>query len=155
MARLAGKIWQKTLKYAIIETWKISKRQENRGDGKRSLPKGLAKRITNRSSIPSTAQWQLYKDLAKLITYISDYLLTNQKKLRKEVKKTMGGEILELPSERLIKKAKREGRQEGELKGTIKTLVSLVKKGTISIKQAAEQLGESEEKFNARLAKAK
>ena len=97
----------------------------------------------------------LYKDLAKLITDISDYLLTNQKKLRKEVQKTMGGEILELPSERLIKKAKREGRQEGELKGTIKTLVSLVKKGTISIKQAAEQLGESEEKFNARLAKAK
>ena len=93
----------------------------------------------------------LYKDLTKLITDISDYLLTNQKKLRKEVQKTMCGEILELPSERLIKKAKREGRQEG----TIKTLVSLVKKGTISIKQAADQLGESEEKFNMRLAKVK
>lgn len=34
-------------------------------------------------------------------------------------------------------------------------LISLVKKGTISIAQAAEQLGESEEKFNTRLAKAK
>ena len=93
----------------------------------------------------------LYKDLTKLMTDISDYLLANQNKMRKEVQKTMGGEILELPSEKLIKKAKREGRQEG----TIKTLVSLVKKGTISIKQAADQLGESEEKFNSRLAKAK
>ena len=97
----------------------------------------------------------LYKDLTALITDISDYLLTNQKKLRKEVQKTMGGEILELPSEKLMKKARREGRQEGELRGTIKTLVSLVKDGTLTVKQAAGKLGESEEKFNARLAKAK
>ena len=101
----------------------------------------------------------LYKDLTKLITDISDYLLVNQAKLRKEVQKTMGGEILELPSEKLLKKAKREGRREGEQrgeqKGGINMLVSLVKKGTISIAQAAEQLGESEEVFSARLAKAK
>ena len=67
----------------------------------------------------------------------------------------MGGEILELPSEKLIKKAKREGRQEGELRGTIKTLISLVKDGTLTVKQAARKLGESEETFSARLAKAK
>ena len=97
----------------------------------------------------------LYKDLTKLITDISDYLLANQNKLRKEVQKTMGGEILELPSEKLIKKAERRGEQKGEQKGGIKMLISLVKKGTISIAQAAEQLGESEEKFNTRLAKAK
>ncbi len=101
----------------------------------------------------------LYKDLTKLITDISDYLLANREKLRKEVVKTMGGDILELPSEKLIKKAKREGRKEGEQKGEqkggIKMLISLVKKGTISIAQAADQLGESEETFSARLAKAK
>ncbi|MBQ9512673.1 MAG: hypothetical protein IJR58_05730 [Lachnospiraceae bacterium] len=97
----------------------------------------------------------LYKDLTKLITDISDYLLMNQNKLRKEVQKTMGGEILELPSEKLMKKARREGRQEGELRGTIKTLVSLVKDGTLTVKQAAMKLGESEEQFNSRLAKAK
>ena len=44
-----------------------------------------------------------------------------------------------------------EGRKEGELRGTIKTLVSLVKKGTISIAQAADQLGESEAVFQQRL----
>lgn len=93
----------------------------------------------------------MYEDLTDLITEISNYLLQNQKKLRKEVQKTMGGEILILKSEKLMKKARREGRQEGG----IKMLVSLVKNGTLTIKQAAEQLGESEEKFNARLAKAK
>ena len=71
----------------------------------------------------------------------------------------MGGEILELPSERLIKNARREGErrgeQKGEQKGGIKMLISLVKQGTISIAQAAEQLGESEEKFSARMARAK
>ena len=97
----------------------------------------------------------LYKDLTKLITDISDYLLTNQEKLRKEVHKTMGGEILELPSEKMMKKARREGRHEGEQKGGIKMLVSLVKDGTLTVKQAAMKLGESEEKFNARLARAK
>ena len=71
----------------------------------------------------------------------------------------MGGEILELHSEKMLKKGRREGiregMQKGEQKGGIKMLISLVKKGTISITQAAEQIGESEEKFSARLAKAK
>ena len=89
----------------------------------------------------------LYEDLTELITDISDYLLANREKLRKEVQKTMGGEILELASEKRTKKAIREG--------GIKMLISLVKDGTLTVKQAAGKLGESEEKFSARLAKAK
>ena len=97
----------------------------------------------------------LYEDLTELIKDISNYMLKNQKKLRKEVQKTMGGEVVVLKSEKLIKKAKREGEQKGEKKGGINMLVSLVKDGTLTIKQAAAKLGESEETFSARLAKAK
>ena len=71
----------------------------------------------------------------------------------------MGGEILELHSEKMLKKGRREGiregMQKGEQKGGIKMLISLVKDGTLTVKQAAGKLGESEEKFSARLAKAK
>ena len=61
----------------------------------------------------------------------------------------MGGEILELHSERVYKK----GRLDGKREGGIKMLISLVKNGTISIAQAAAQLGEPEETFRARMAK--
>ncbi|MBR5969249.1 MAG: hypothetical protein IK016_02765 [Lachnospiraceae bacterium] len=104
----------------------------------------------------------LYEDLTDLITDISDYLLANQEILRKGVHKTMGGEVLELKSEKLIKKARREGKREGlrrgekngEQKGGIKMLISLVKDGTLTVTQAATKLGESEEAFQARMAKA-
>ena len=43
----------------------------------------------------------------------SYYLLANREKLRKEVQKTMGGEILELHSEKMLKKGRREGIREG------------------------------------------
>ena len=71
----------------------------------------------------------------------------------------MGGEILELHSEKMFKKGRREGRREGEQKGEQKgrrdELISLVHDGLLTVKQAASRLGESEEKFSARLAKAK
>ena len=103
----------------------------------------------------------IYKDLTELITDISDYLLENQKKLRREVHKTMGGEILELHSERVYKKGRlegrREGRREGEIKGEkkgqMKELISLVKDGLLTAAQAAARLGEPEETFRARMAK--
>ena len=94
-------------------------------------------------------QESIYKDLTDLITEISDYLLEGQKKLRKEVHRTMGGEILELHSEKVYKKGKREGKREGK----IQELISLVKDNMLTAAQAAARLGESEETFIARLPK--
>ena len=75
------------------------------------------------------------------------------------VQKMHDDDLIRVTREAAIEEGRKEGievgREEGELRGTIKTLVSLVKEGTISIAQAADQLGESEEKFSARLAKAK
>ena len=101
----------------------------------------------------------LYEDLIDLMTDISDYLLKNQEKLRKEVKKTMGGEVLELRSEKLIKKAKREGRVEGRIEGqregkregTLNTLIGLVCDGLITVKEGAVRAGISERSFSAKM----
>jgi hypothetical protein len=55
----------------------------------------------------------LYNDLIGLITKIADYMLVNQTKLKKGVDDAMGGQVLELESERLMKL------------GSIKTLLKL------------------------------
>ncbi len=89
----------------------------------------------------------LYGDLVKLITRISDYLLQSYRRTRKGVDDTMGGKILELYSEKLLRRGKAEGRAEGKSEGVLETLRSLVKKGLLTIPAAAKELGVSEEDF--------
>ena len=50
-----------------------------------------------------------------------------------------------------LEKMMNEERSEGELKGRIDTLISLVSKGLLTLSQAAAQLGESEQDFSKRL----
>ena len=45
------------------------------------------------------------------------------------------------------KKAEKKGEKRGEKRGKIELLVNMIKEGVISLKQAAEQLGMSVEKF--------
>ena len=55
----------------------------------------------------------------------------------------MGGKILELHSEKMIKKGKREGRKEGrkeERRDGIRSLIATVKELSASPAQAVEQL---------------
>ena len=46
---------------------------------------------------------------------------------------------------------RREGRAEGRTEGTMQTLIELVKKGLISIKDAAAQAKLSEDAFTAKM----
>lgn len=57
----------------------------------------------------------LYADLVKLIVKISDYILAKEEKVRKGVSDAMGGKVLELESERLLRIGKAEGKAEGEM----------------------------------------
>ena len=59
----------------------------------------------------------LYADLVKLITKISDYILKSEKRVKKKVSDVMGGKVLELESERLIRIGKAEGLAEGKAEG--------------------------------------
>ena len=47
--------------------------------------------------------------MVKLITKISDYILKSEKRVKKKVSDVMGGKVLELESERLIRIGKAEG----------------------------------------------
>lgn len=54
----------------------------------------------------------LYTDLINLILRVSDHILEDHKQMKKGVKDIMGGKVLELSSEKLIKKGRKEGRAE-------------------------------------------
>ncbi|MCR5420404.1 MAG: hypothetical protein K6E98_05325 [Lachnospiraceae bacterium] len=54
----------------------------------------------------------LYADLINLIIKVSNHMLENHKEVKKGVKDVMGGKVLELSSEKLIKKGRAEGRAE-------------------------------------------
>ena len=84
-----------------------------------------------------------YGDLTRLIVRITDYILRDYRQAKKGVHTTMGGRVLELYSERLLRRGKAEGKAEAMLS----TLRSLVKKGLISISAAAAELGVSEDAF--------
>ena len=59
----------------------------------------------------------LYADLVKLIVEISDYILKKEENIRKGVSDAMGGKVLELESERLLRIGKAEGKAEGRAEG--------------------------------------
>ena len=71
---------------------------------------------------------------------LKDFLTVN----RVEVKTMLLTEYNESETNEMFK-------EEGRAEGTLKTLVSLVKQGLLSIKDAAKQIGESEEAFAKRL----
>ena len=73
----------------------------------------------------------LYMDLVKLIVKISDYVLRKEKKLREGVGDIMGGKVLELESERLIRIGKVQGRIEGKAEGKVEGKVEGKAEGKI------------------------
>lgn len=64
----------------------------------------------------------MYVDLIRLIKDISDHVLRNSQTLKKEVAEIMGGKILELESERLLKAGWQEGRQEEKKEAIIRMI---------------------------------
>ncbi|MBR1470927.1 MAG: hypothetical protein IJ600_04710, partial [Lachnospiraceae bacterium] len=80
---------------------------------------------------------ELYTDLVGLIIDISDYILRDQAKARKEMNK-MGGQILELHSEKVKRIAKEEGQK--ELAEAIKDVRNGLKPADLKKKYSSETI---------------
>lgn len=87
----------------------------------------------------------LYEDLIKLITLISDYIIQSQE-VRERLGHVMGGKVLELESERLL----RIGREEGREEGALTTMIAMYRSGKVTLAEAGEFLGMSTEEFMKR-----
>ena len=64
---------------------------------------------------------EYYTDMVSFITKVSDYIFRDSEKTKKGLEKTMGGEVLELESEKLIRK----GRQQGIQTNTAETVIRM------------------------------
>ena len=68
-------------------------------------------------------QEKAFRDVMELINRITDYIFSKEENIRKELSEIMGGQVLELESDRLIKKGEQIGLERGEA-----AVTNLVKK---------------------------
>lgn len=66
-----------------------------------------------------------YRDMLELINRIAEYIFRDTEKVKKGVGAVMGGRILELESDKLIKKGEKRGKKIGEMKKAKETAISL------------------------------
>ena len=91
-----------------------------------------------------------YRDLIELIIRIADYILRKRKKARKGFGDVMGGKVLELESDRLIKQGLKQGIQQGVQQGMqqgrteVIQIIKLLKQG-MTIGETARKLQLPEE----------
>ena len=74
-------------------------------------------RATLEKELTETGRAELYTNLNKLITKISDYICRDEEVVRERLGETMGGKVLELESERLRAEGKVLGESIGEARG--------------------------------------
>lgn len=88
----------------------------------------------------------LYEDLIKLIILISDHMIKSGE-VRERLGDVMGGKVLELESERLLRIGREEGRNEGRNEGALTTIITMYRCGKVTLEEAADFLGISIEEF--------
>ena len=87
---------------------------------------------------------QAYRDMIELIRRIADYIFADRKKVKERLGDIMGGKVLELETDKLIKRGREEGRTE-ERQQSIRNLMASMK---WTVKQAMDALGIPEEERN-------
>ena len=76
-------------------------------------------RATLEKELTETGRAELYTNLNKLITKISDYICRDEDMVRERLGETMGGKVLELESERLKAIGESIGEARGEARGKV------------------------------------
>ena len=80
---------------------------------------------------------QAYRDMIELIRRIADYIFADRKKVKERLGDIMGGKVLELESDKLIKLGKEEER--------LQLIANLMTSMKWTVKQAMDALGIPEE----------
>ena len=80
---------------------------------------------------------QAYRDMIELIRRIADYIFADRKKVKERLGDIMGGKVLELETDKLIKLGKEEERQQ--------LIANLMTSMKWTVKQAMDALGIPEE----------
>ena len=87
---------------------------------------------------------QAYRDMIELIRKIADYIFADRKKVKERLGDIMGGKVLELESDKLIKLGRAEAQQQSIMK-TKQMIKNLMISMNLNIRQAMDALGIPEE----------
>lgn len=79
------------------------------------------------------------KTICEMTNKVVEHIASKYNNIIKEVSEVMGGRILEYEAKDILNKGRAEGRAEGHAAGILDTLLSLVKKGLLTVDDAAEQ----------------
>ena len=82
--------------------------------------------------------------MIELIRKIADYIFADRKRVKERLGDIMGGKVLELETDKLIKLGRAEGREEAQQQA-IRNLVTSM---NLTVKQAMDALGIPEEERN-------
>lgn len=82
-----------------------------------------------------------YRDLIELITRIADYIFSDSGKAKKGIGDVMGGNVLELESDRLIQQGIERGFAQGEEQHSLRTARLMLEDGKLSLAEIAHFSG--------------
>ena len=80
---------------------------------------------------------QAYRDMIELIRRIADYIFADRKKVKERLGDIMGGKVLELETDKLIK----IGEEKGIEKAQLQSIHNLMASMKWTVKQAMDALG--------------
>ena len=89
--------------------------------------------------------------LASMILKVAEHCWEKYEVIKKGIQEIMGGVLLDYPAKTILNKGLAQGRAQGRAEGRLDMCVQLVKKGIMTLVQAAAQLGMSEEEFAAKM----
>lgn len=99
-----------------------------------------------------------YRDLIGLIGRIADYIFRESSQAKKGIGEIMGGQVLELESERLLREGRKVGREEGRAAGMVESscasAIRMLQTGKYAIEEISRISGLTMEKI-AEIKKAK
>ena len=94
---------------------------------------------------------QAYRDMIELIRRIADYIFADRKKVKERLGDIMGGKVLELESDKLIKIGEEKGIEKAQQQSIMKTkqmIKNLMISMDLNIRQAMDALGIPEDERN-------
>ena len=94
---------------------------------------------------------QAYRDMIELIRRIADYIFADRKKVKERLGDIMGGKVLELETDKLIKIGEEKGIEKAQQQSIMKTkqmIKNLMISMNLNIRQAMDALGIPEDERN-------
>ena len=89
--------------------------------------------------------------LASMVLKVAEHCLEKYDVIKKGIEEVMGGVLLDYPAKRILNEGRKAGLAEGRLEGALDTCVQLVKKGMLTLAQAAAQLEMTEEELKSKM----